>query len=44
MSTLQLLSKIVVGGQELKNRIVLAPLTRARYEQVLTTRFAAFVP
>lgn len=31
MSTMQLLSKITVGGQELKNRMVLAPLTRGRY-------------
>ena len=30
MSELQLLSKITIGGQELKNRIALAPLTRAR--------------
>jgi len=29
-SNLQLLSKSTVGGQELKNRIVLAPMTRAR--------------
>jgi len=29
--SLELLSKIVVGGQELSNRLVLAPMTRARY-------------
>jgi N-ethylmaleimide reductase len=29
-SALQILSKFTIGGQELKNRIVLAPLTRAR--------------
>jgi hypothetical protein len=28
--TMQLLSKITVGGQELKNRLVVAPMTRAR--------------
>jgi hypothetical protein len=28
---MQLLSKITIGGQELKNRMVLAPMTRARY-------------
>ena len=28
---LQLLSKITIGGQELSNRVVLAPLTRGRY-------------
>jgi hypothetical protein len=28
---MQLLYKVSVGGQELKNRMVLAPLTRARY-------------
>ena len=27
---LKLLSKITIGGQELKNRIALAPMTRAR--------------
>lgn len=31
---LQLLSKFSLGGQELKNRVVLAPLTRARYVAV----------
>ena len=31
MSNLQLLSKINIGGQKLANRIVLAPMTRARY-------------
>lgn len=30
MSDLQLLSKLTVGGQELSNRLALAPLTRAR--------------
>ena len=30
MSELQLLSKFTIGGQELQNRVVLAPLTRAR--------------
>lgn len=30
MSNLQLLSKLVIGEQELKNRVILAPLTRAR--------------
>jgi N-ethylmaleimide reductase len=30
MSNLQILSKFTVGGQELQNRVVLAPLTRAR--------------
>ncbi|KAL3794134.1 hypothetical protein HJC23_012841 [Cyclotella cryptica] len=29
-SNLELLSKFTIGGQELKNRIVLAPMTRAR--------------
>jgi 2,4-dienoyl-CoA reductase-like NADH-dependent reductase (Old Yellow Enzyme family) len=28
---MQILSKITIGGQELKNRIVLSPMTRARY-------------
>lgn len=32
MSDLQLLTKVTVGGQELSNRLVLAPLTRARYD------------
>jgi len=30
MSSLQLLSKITIGDQELQNRLVLAPMTRAR--------------
>lgn len=30
MSNLQLLSKITIGGQVLKNRVALAPLTRGR--------------
>jgi hypothetical protein len=30
MSDLQILSKVEIGGYELKNRVVLAPLTRAR--------------
>ena len=30
MSDLQILSKVEIGGQELSNRVVLAPLTRAR--------------
>jgi hypothetical protein len=30
-NAMQLLYSVMVGGQELKNRMVLAPLTRARY-------------
>jgi 2,4-dienoyl-CoA reductase-like NADH-dependent reductase (Old Yellow Enzyme family) len=30
MSELQILSKVTVGDQEFRNRVVLAPLTRAR--------------
>ena len=30
MSDLEILTKVQVGGQELSNRVVLAPLTRAR--------------
>jgi hypothetical protein len=31
MSDLKLLTKVTMGDQELQNRLVLAPLTRARY-------------
>jgi hypothetical protein len=31
MSDLQLLTKFTLGDQELQNRLVLAPMTRARY-------------
>lgn len=35
---MQLLSKIIVGGQELKNRLVMAPMTRARYVTSCSSR------
>jgi hypothetical protein len=44
MQLLQLLSDVTVGGQKLKNRMVLAPMTRARYVCVPEPLFARPIP